>query len=321
MRRVAGLVLSALGTFLIVLALLVRFVVASEAVKFPLNENTVTTLLAHNASYFSPAKVAEVNGATLETTLTTQGDNAAGSSGTAVWNQFSYVYDQTNDLTVSYSTERLAFDRKTGLLENCCGAAIGTNTTVHMSGQGYLWPFNVQKKTYQIFDTTLLKPEPTVYSGTATIDGEATYKFVETVNAQQVGTQTLPGSLVGETAASVTLPEYDTSTTTEYVDPVTGAPVKGVSQQDLYLQNSSGTPVLTLLHANFTTTPATVAATVNTARTDDNRIDLVQTTLPLILGIVGVILLAMGLLLALSGRREAEYYDDEEQHESGEVSV
>jgi Porin PorA len=321
MRRVAGLVLSALGTFLIVLALLIRFVVASEAVKYPLNENTVTTLIAHNASYFSPAKVAEVHGATLETTLTTQGDNAAGSSGTAVWNQFSYVYDKTNDLTVSYSTQRLAFDRKTGVLENCCGAAIGTNTTVHMSGQGYLWPFNTQKKTYQIFDTTLLKPVPTVYSGTATVDGEATYKFVETVNAQQVGTQTLPGALVGESAASVTLPEYDTSTTTEYVDPITGAPVEGVSHQDLYLENSSGAPVLTLLDANFATTPATIASTVNTARTDDNQIDLVQTVLPLILGIVGVILLVMGLLLVLTGRREAEYYDDEEQHQSGEVSV
>jgi len=321
MRRVAGLVLSALGTFLIVLALLIRFVVASEAVKFPLNENTVTTLIAHNASYFSPAKVAEVHGATLETTLTTQGDNAAGSSGTAVWNQFSYVYDKTNDLTVSYSTQRLAFDRKSGVLENCCGAAIGTNTTVHMSGQGYLWPFNTQKKTYQIFDTTLLKPVPTVYSGTATVDGEATYKFVETVTAQQVGTQTLPGALVGESAASVTLPEYDSSTTTEYVDPITGAPVKGVSHQDLYLQNSAGAPVLTLLDANFTTTPATVAATVNTAKTDDNRIDLVHSVLPLILGIVGVILLAIGVLLVLAGRREAEYYDDEEQHESGEVSV
>jgi hypothetical protein len=321
MRRVAGLVLSALGTFLIVLALLIRFVVASEAVKFPLNENTVTTLLAHNASYFSPAKVAEVHGALLQTTLTVQGDNAAGNSGTAVWNEFSYVYDKTNDLTVSYTTQRLAFDRKTGLLENCCGAAIGTNNKVHFSGQGYVWPLGAQKKTYQIFDTTLLKPVPTVYSGTATVDGLATYKFVETITAQQIGTQTLPGSLVGETAASVTLPEFDTSTTTEYVDPITGAPVKGVSHQDLYLENSGGTPVLTLLDANFATTPATVASIVNTARYNDNRIDLVQSVLPLILGIVGVILLAMGLLLVLVGRREPEYYDEEEEHESGEVSV
>lgn len=320
MRRVAGLVLSALGTFLIVLALLVRFVVASNAVKFPLNENTETTLIAHNASYFSPAKVAEVHGATLQTTLTVQGDNAAGSSGTAVWNEFSYVYDKTNELTVSYTTQRLAFNRTSGQLENCCGSAIGTNTKVHVSGQGYVWPFNAQKQTYQVFDTTLLKPVPSVYSGPATVDGEATYKYVATVTGQQIGTQTLPGSLVGESAASVTLPEFDTSTTTEFVDPITGAPVKGLSSQHLYLENSSGTPVLTLIDANFATTPATNASIVNTARYNDNRIDLVQTVLPLIIGIVGVVVLAMGLLLVLVGRREAEY-EDEDELESGEVSV
>ena len=317
MRRVAGLVLSALGTFLIVLALLIRFVVASEAVKFPLNENTVTTLLAHNASYFSPAKVAEVHGALLQTTLTVQGDNAAGNSGTAVWNEFSYVYDKTNDLTVSYSTQRLAFDRKTGLLENCCGAAIGTNTTVHMSGQGYLWPFNTQKKTYEVFNTTTMKAEPSAYSGTATVDGEATYKFVENDAPAQIGTLTVPGDLVGQPQnASVTLPEYYADITTEYVDPITGAPVEGLSNQHLYLQNSSGGVALNLVKASFATTPATVASIVHTAKTDDNEIDILSFIVPVITGIVGVILLIIGLLLTLTSRREAEYEDEDEYSEA-----
>ena len=43
MRRVAGLVLSGLGAFLIVLALLIRFVVVGEVVKFPLNEHSIST--------------------------------------------------------------------------------------------------------------------------------------------------------------------------------------------------------------------------------------------------------------------------------------
>src|SRR5215469_17024579 len=197
MRRVAGLVLSALGTFLIVLALLTKFVVAAEAVKFPLNENTITTLVATNASYFSPAVLTEEKGVTLQDTLTTQGDNAAGSSGTAVWKQFSFVYDKTNFLDVSYSTQRLAFDRKSGELVNCCGNAIGTNTNVHVSGQGYVWPINTQQKTYQVYNATLMKTVPAVYSGTTSVMGEKTYKFVETVPPTQVGTQTVPGSLVG----------------------------------------------------------------------------------------------------------------------------
>jgi Porin PorA len=318
MRRVAGLVLSALGTFLIVLALLTKFVVAGEAVKFPLNENTVTTLIAQNAKYFNTSQLAVETGVTLEDTLTTQGDNAAGSSGTAVWNQFNYVYDKTNFQTVSYSTDRYAFDRKSGELSNCCGAAIGTNTKVHFSGLGLVWPLNAQKQTYPVFNTTLLKPVPAVYSGTASVQGENTYKYVQTVQPTQIGTQAVPGALIGQPSeASVTLPEFFAGTTTEWVDPVTGAPVKGVSTQHQYLADASGNEVLTLIDATFATTPASIASTLHTARNYDSQINLVQVVLPLILGIVGVILLLMGLVLFFTSRpRDAEYVED---HEVGEV--
>lgn len=320
MRRVAGLVLSALGTFLIVLALLTRFLVASEAVKFPLNENAITTLVANNASYFSPSRASELTGATLTDTLTTQGDSAAGSSGTAVWNQFNYIYDKTNLQTVQYSTERLAFDRRSGELVNCCGTAIGTNTSAHVSGLGYVWPLNAQKKTYQVFNTTLLKTVPAVYSGTATVLGENVYKYVENVAPTQAGTQTVPGALIGQpTTPEVTLPEYYASTTTEWVDPVTGAPVKGTTSQHVYLQDSTGAEVLTLIHATFSTTPASVASTVQTAKKYDGEINLVKVLLPIIIGLVGVVLLVMGLVLFFTTWREAEVYEEEE--EPGEVPV
>ena len=317
MRRVTGLVLSALGAFLIVLALLTRFVVVGEAVKFPLNEDTVTNLIAHNASYFSPQQVAEINGATLEDTYTVE-DNGTGNSSTAVWKEFSYVYDQTNDSTVSYSTQQLAFNRSTGVLVNCCDTFVGTDTHVPVTGQGYVWPFNAQKKTYQVFDTTVLKAFPAVYSGTATVDGISTYKYVYTIPPTQDGTVKLPGTLVGLTSsADVTLPEYYSATTTEYVDPITGGPVRGSSQQYSYLENSSGTPVLTLVKADFVTTPASVASVASTIRHDDTDIDILSTIVPLVVGIVGVIVLAIGLILAFTRRQEAEYYEDE--HE--EVSV
>jgi Porin PorA len=324
MRRVAGLVLSALGTFLIVLALLTRFVVVSQAVKFPLNENEITTLVASNASYFSPAKVAEVTGATLEDTLTTQGNNAAGNSGTAVWQEFSYVYDRTNALTVNYTTQTLAFDRRSGELVNCCGSAIGTNTSAHVSGLGYVWPFNAQKKTYQVFNTTLMKTVPAVYAGTATVDGENTYVYVENIPPTQNGTIAVPGTLIGQkSAASVTLPEYYTAKTTEYVDPITGGPVKGISYQHIYLQDSSGNQVLNVINANFATTPATNASTVNTVKSDDGKIDLISFILPVVLGIVGIVMLIMGLIMVVAGRRgEVEYEDGyEDEREPGEVQV
>jgi hypothetical protein len=321
MRRVTGLIASALGAFLIVLAVLTRFVVAGEAVKFPLNENTISTLEATDASYFSPALLAEQTGVTLEDTLTVQGDNAAGTSGRAVWNEFSYVYDLTNHSAVQYSTNRLAFDRRTGELINCCGAAIGANSSVKMSGQGFVWPLGAQQKTYQIFDTTLLKAVPTSYSGTAVIDGETTYKYVETVAPTQAGTQTLPGSLVGiKDQQSVTLPEIYSVTTTEYVDPITGAPIKGVSRQYLYLANSAGQPVLTLTSATFTSTPASVAAAVKTAKHYDGEIGLISVILPVALGLAGLILLVLGTILVLSSR-DYDYEYEEQDYPSGHVTA
>lgn len=321
MRRVTGLVLSALAAFLIVLALITRFVVVGQAVKFPLNEKTISTLVASNASYFSPAKLAELTGVTLNDTVTVEGDNASGNSSRAVWNEFSYIYDATHRLTYNYSTDRLAFDRRSGELINCCGTAIGTNSSVHVSGLGFVWPIGAQKKTYQYFDTTLLKPEPIVYSGTAVVDGLTTYKYVETVAGVQSGSLTLPGSLVHVPGSqSVTLNEYDNSTTTEYVDPATGAPVKVVSSQHLYLQNSSGEQVLNLLNANFASNAKTIASAVSSAKSKDAEIKLLSVIVPVLLGLVGLILLVMGVILTLSVRGEPEYDDEYEgEYETGQL--
>jgi hypothetical protein len=305
---------------LIVLALLTRFVIVGEAVKFPLNENSISTLVANNASYFSPTKLQELSGVTLNDTVTVQGDNAAGNSSRAVWNEFSYVYDETNRLTYEYSTERLAFDRRTGELVNCCGAAIGTNSQVHLSGQGFVWPIGAQQQTYPYFDTTLLKPEPGVYSGTAVVDGLKTYKYTESVLGDKSGTLTLPGSLVNDpTAQSVTLDEYDQATTTFYVDPGTGAPVMEVSAQHMYLQ-SGGAQVLNLLSAHFQSSPSTVATAVSNAKSKDTEIQLVSLILPIVFALVGLILLVMGFILVGAVREEAEYDDGyADDYEAGEV--
>ncbi len=79
MRRVMGLTFAGLGAFLIVGAVLVRTYVAGQLVKFPLNEYVKTTLLAKNVSYFSPALVRAVTGATIKVTDTVKGDAKAGS--------------------------------------------------------------------------------------------------------------------------------------------------------------------------------------------------------------------------------------------------
>jgi Porin PorA len=161
MRGVIGLVLAGLGAFLILGAILLPTWLVGQVVKFPLNEYETATLAASNASYFSVASLSEKTGVSMEATYTIKGDASKGSSSTAVWNEFSYVYDETNHQTVQEMTRTFAFDRRTGQLVNCCGASVNGVTTVRQTGLvGYVFPIGTQKQTYQVFDTTLKKTMP-----------------------------------------------------------------------------------------------------------------------------------------------------------------
>ena len=315
MRRVAGVALAGLGAFLIVAAVMCRFYLPGQVVKFPLNEYSVTTLSGTNVSYFSQQTGKPVSGATVNAISTVQGDVRAGSSSTAVWNNITGVFDVTSSpkVAISYSTQRLAFDRRTGVLLNCCGAEVGT-ARPHFVGQGYVWPIGTQQKTYQVFNTSTMKPESFNFIGTATVNGLSTDIFQEPINNKQIGTVTVPGSLAGiADQSTVTLPEYLTATNTYYVDPVIGAPVKVVQAQNETLQNpSTGGTALVLFNGTLTSTPKTIAAAVSSAKSYDSEISALETVGPLAGALAGLLLLVLGILLINTGYEEYEYEEDDE---------
>jgi len=304
MRRVIGLTLAGLGAFLIVTAVLLPTWVSSQVIKFPLNEYESATLTASNASYFSASSLTEKTGVSLEATYTIKGDGAAGTSSTAVWDEYSYVYDTTSKQAVQQMTRRFAFDRKTAVLVDCCGANINGDSSIEQRGYvGYVFPIGTQKQTYDVFDTTLNRPEPFTYSGTMNVQGIEAYKFTENVAPVQVATQTVPGSLVGMTAASVTLPEYYQIHLLYGVDPVTGALIYVDEHQTLALRNpATGAQALLLFDADLITPPATVSSVVALDNSGRNKLNLIETVLPLVLGIAGGIALIAGILLARKPR-------------------
>lgn len=319
MRRVVWSVLTGLGVFFIVLALLSRFFVPGQAVKFPLNEYKQTTLQADNASYFSQKSVTEISGATLQTTTTTKGDVATaksiGSNSVAVWQIYSAIEDITNHVAVSIPADgnSLAFDRRTGVLVPASSNSVdGKHFNVAGQVQGPLFPLGTQKKDYQVFDTTLLKPVTFHYMGTATTDGVATYVFLANVPSQQIGTESLPGALVGMTASAVTLPEFFSARETYYVDPVTGVPLAVDQNVRETLQDSSGTTRLVLLQADFKTTPASVAAGVSTDQGGTTKINVLNVIVPIVAGLLGLILIVVGLVLSRSRPEDEQYEDDDE---------
>jgi len=300
MRRVIAFTLAGLGAFLIVVAVLLPTVVAGKVVKFPINTYVVTTLTGTNASYFSPSLVRPVTGATMRVTDTVKGDPQASTSSTAVWDEFTYLYDVTNAKEFSYSSRRAAFDRRTSQLINCCRANINGDGSIRQTGlSGYVWPIGTQKTTYSVFDTTLLRPMPYTYEGTGTIHGITVYRFVEQVPPTRAGSQTLPGSLVGmPQAPSVTLPEYYTATNIDWVDPVTGAILKVTEAQQLIVRDATGAHNLLLFDGHLAMTPQSIQQAVSLDQSGRTKLNLLEVVVPLVAGLVGLAALITGILLA-----------------------
>ncbi len=220
-------------------------------------------------------------------------------------------------MSIPATADVFAFDRKTGVLVPWSGNSVD-GKHVSVSGQGFVWPLGAKKQDYQVFDTTLLKPVTFKFEGTATTSGIPTYKYVANIPSQQVGTQTLPGSLVGLNAATVTLPEFYSSQETYFVDPITGAPLSVVRNTHDVLQDNSGTTRLVLINADFKSTAASIASTVKTDNKYRNEITLATSIVPVVAAVLGIILLVIGLVLSLM-RSEDEEYEEEDEPVSSPV--
>jgi hypothetical protein len=314
MRRAVGLIVTGLGAFLLVFGLLMRYWVPGQVIKYPLNEYSVTTLSGTDITYFSPSLLREFPHVAATAVKTVEGDVSSGSSSLAVWGAFTATEDTTDHTAIQYASQRSAFDRRTGLLVNCCAASVGSDTKVDQAGQGFMFPFGTQHKTYQVFDPTLLAQVPFEFAGTGTVDGLSVDKFVEHVQSRRFGQQTLPGSLVGEPGqATVTLPESLTATNTYWVDPLTGATVDVTMDQTVALQGASPAERLVLLGGTLSETAPSVQAAVASAQQQHSKIALIQVTIPLIGILLGLIALAIGITLVLRAPEPwVPAYDDDE---------
>lgn len=292
MRRGIGIVLIGLGVFLVVLGVLLKVTVVPAVAKAPLSPGedtggvTQTNQSGVAAKLFDPATLTERQDVALKAIRYTRGDVPASqteealSQDLAIYDTFQRVEDEAG-VVVTADTARFAFNRVTSELVNCCGANLdGEN--VEMSGIVPLkFPMFTQQQTYPYFDSSLNRGVDAVFQGEEEIEGLPVYKFLVVVEPTQVGTLEVPGDLVGSPLPSYVAPRYYSVNLTLFVEPTTGAIIKGESDQLQTLRGPDGTDQLTIIDAVIGTDPDEVTQGVDTYKPLAALINLLNNTAPL----------------------------------------
>ncbi|WP_035857010.1 DUF3068 domain-containing protein [Cryptosporangium arvum] len=308
MRRTVGAVVLALGSFLVVAAILLPTYVAGNLVKTPLDQYTVSVATSDNATVFDVASLTVQENVPVEATRTVRADPEKSTDDVVVFDAFLVVQDSRDDKQITFTSDRVGLDRRTAEAQPGFDAAVDDEPTDH-EGLIYKWPFGAEKKSYDYFDTTTKKTYEAKYVTSEDVDGLETYKYEMQIPATKIGQLEVPGELVGSTEPAVTADRYYSNTRTVWVEPKTGIILKGQEKQSQTLRDAAGADKVTLFAATLTFDDQTVNEAVNLAKDSISQITLVSSVAPIVVGVLGVILIVVGLFLVLrrGGKTESSF--------------
>ena len=297
MRRVIGLILIGLSAALLVLAPMVKFYAVPKLSVAPLDldPNNTTNSAGTVTTVVDLATGTEKSNVDLKSTRRTKADVAASQQAggnTGVYDSLSVISlasDPSGKPYLPASPERYSFDRTTDVMFANSGANVGgVPITDAMIGTDTLmplkFPFSSQKQTYSVFDTSLMKGAPADFLGEEAVQGLDTYKYE----------QKIPDTVIGKQGDADIHYQNDTLF---WVEPMTGEIVNGYSIAKQWLKNADGTDGLTLLDGKIGFTDAEVTASVNDAKTNSSKLNLVANVLPVVSLVLGVLALVGGILL------------------------
>ncbi|MEU7894041.1 DUF3068 domain-containing protein [Nonomuraea sp. NPDC049152] len=298
MGRISTLVLIGVGAFFIALAPLIKFWAAGQIIAAPADQYGISRLHATDARYFSKQDL-KVLTADLDIIVTTQGDVKAAAENRVVWNEGTVVNDITNRRPqIDMSQRRSAFDKYTGVGVNCCGVNI-QKTPVQLEGQIYKFPFDVERKTYKVFNSSAQKAFDARFVSEDKVNGLPVYVFEQEVPPTKVSTMTAPASVLGMTqTGDVQVDRWYDGTTTYWIEPVSGAPVRQEQERHEVLKTQDGVERSVAFVATAKMTDQTVKDLVSSAEKSKSQINLLRNSIPLVLLIVGVAFVLAGVLWA-----------------------
>lgn len=289
----AGVVLC-LAFFLLFMAVLLPLVIAPRAARLPLAPYAVLVAVGAG-SYFAPSQGQLVTSDALVGRLTIRGALEAGSDEVAVWDTFVSLEDLRptvvpGERVISAVRERVALDRTTGRPVACCG-----EDPVH-EGITHRFPFGTETGEYLLWDPVLREGRPARFQRTDRVGALAVYVFICQVQPTPIGTQVVPGALVGADTASLEVSLVHAVDRELWVEPRTGRIVREVTDVRQTLQGEGIEP------ARFATVrmawnDETVDEQAGIAAREVARLEGVSSILPLTATVAGVILLAVGVIL------------------------
>ncbi len=310
-----SLILLGSGVFLLVLTQLLAWYVEPRAKRTPTDVNS-TTVFSGKGSYFDTGSVSTVDGQTITITRRVLGDVAGSErSGKAIWDVSTQI-DTPKTLpladprrSLQWTTERWVTDRRTNLPVRCC------EEKPRFEGEAYLkFPFDVEKRGYTWWDSTLGAAVPLKFKGTTTIRGHQGYLFAGTVAPTATGTRQVPGALVDRPQSQVLAEEWYSNAGIELtVDQRTGRIMNAViaPTKTLRAPGSKKDAVTLLSSKRLEFTEATRREQVTLASDDGSRLKLLGETAPVVGGIAGGLLAAAGVVMVIRGRRQAAEHSEE----------
>jgi hypothetical protein len=290
-RRVFGLVLVGLGTFLLVVGVLAVTWAPDKVKKLPLDVNT-TTHLDGTVRKLDP-ETGELVENPVKVQSITKVDSNASNGTTAVWVQTSCVVINIDDAPdcvdgddprlVSADTDVFATDRVSAeAVPDFDGLP---DDAVPHEGLVNKWPFDSEKEDYEYWDGTTETAVPAVYDREETLLGIDCYVYTISISDAPIEiAEDIPGTYDNEIEI--------------WVEPVTGAIQQQTQDQQRYLDD--GTQVLDL-QIGFTEEQQQTFA--DDADTNMGQLRLLLFWVPLVGFVGGALALIAGVLLLMSGRR------------------
>ena len=327
--QAARTALLAVAAFLFTMAVLLRTLVYGAALVLPLEQHRTHRLTTGAATFLDPATMKVHRNVPATATIALLGDPAAGDERTAVWVEFATV-ETVFGQRIDYHERRTAFDRRTGLIVDCCESYVDDDPGARQSGLAFRLPFAAAPRDHPYYDPVLRRRVTLRYDGEDSVAGLPVRRY--TYTAGPVRVEELPDVYTAETlglrkpargarnaarggaAGFVPVARYVRITRTLWVEPESGLPVRMREQRRDTLRTADQVDRLVTFEADMATDPADVAAFAAEARSFRAFAVLARDVLPPVFGAAAPV---AALAAWWAGRRRGSASAQDEQQVPG----